>query len=149
MEMYNKLPSSFRFVIGAVVLYYLFKLILPTIRGISNTIGSAGSSVSKKVETTALSVTSGLTASEVDLCRNVANAVGNALNIGKWNGYLVNDDEDEAIRQLNRLTTSKQAQLTSKVFDESFGKSLAYVIGDELNTSEKMKIKSVIYNNIY
>lgn len=130
---------------GAFVLY---KLVKP-LAGLGSTLGNMAAT---RAENAAIKTSTGLTDEEVQLCRDVANQTHASMYVTgfwqmSWFGGST-EDEDEVIRQLNRLVTPLHAQVASDFYKTLSGESLASEVNKYLDADDRKKIKSLILSNL-
>lgn len=126
---------------GAFVLYYLW-------RGWQ----SGSKLVMGAAEIEALSESSNVSKERILVCKDVAEKVEKAIwNNHKTFGFLpinswrIDEDEEAVIKNLNRLNTVEEANLTSQYYREfSRGKSLFSDVRKYLSAGEQGQIKPTI-----
>ncbi len=90
---------------------------------------------------------SGVDASRIETCKEVAEAVQNAHSVYLF-GLFTYNHTDQIVAALNRLVTDKEAILTSAYYRQNTGRSLKADITDIIFNGWQSQINELIFNNL-
>lgn len=110
----------------------------------------AGSAVGETLGDAIIAQANNMPVSRVQVCREVANDLDNAIS--GWGGpgsWFNNVDETAFISGLNRLVNASEARVISRFFKDLRSEGLRAWVNGALSTSEKAQINSTILANIF